>query len=386
MPLYGGDFARQTWSPLLFPGEQAEPTLVPVHLRHLRFMLDADMDGLRVPFSSVMYPPNLRAVVARSFGTDPDFHLGEPPGDPVLAAVRSRMTDVSGLPAVDQAALFAAINCLSEQRLLPDLLEQCELTSDTAEGAAAWYQAARGLHALGGYDDFAESSLAHLGESDHDSVACASLIQLGAVYLRQTPELERGLEAIMAAEKRHADADWAHPALRPLILSRLRRLQALFATRVKDLSAAEDHMRSCIAAHEELAKVVGGVRTERGATYLQLLAAENHKTVCEAGMKLAAMQDRPDVVEEWCRGLLSLDPREPMSWRNVTECLALVGDDRGALQAATTALSLGVNGTERVNALVRAAVDQPRRTTSPSFGAFLGRASAALLPVAPGAA
>jgi hypothetical protein len=343
--------ARAAWRPLVDVDGSASG---PVCSRQAHHLALADLGSNPHPRSSIMFPSHARASARVSFGLDP-LDLLEPTDDASPAVVRlaSDLQEFATLDLVRQAQVLSALNCLTEQalvdRLTPDL-PALEKEPDAALGRV-WYEVARGRIRL---DDDRESAdvLAVLLRSAPTRVAVAAGIQLAAYRLRIERDLTSAAEVLDATRQRVAEGFAPDPdpasaaAEQHLLLSRLWRVEALFATRSRELS--EQH--AAMEHAETLSRGLLGLEGQH--PYDLLLALENHKIICEARVKAASFARDLEALDRWSCELIALDPEDPTSWRCVAEGAAMVGARSTARLALVGQAALGGLGVHRTLGLV----------------------------------
>ncbi|MEO3790424.1 hypothetical protein ABGB14_09430 [Nonomuraea sp. B10E15] len=368
----GGAYALRRWLPLIAPAPGRD---APVHLQHAIHLASGDLGEHRLPWSSIMYPANVRYNACRSFGLDPDFGACAAEFDAApLRTLQSDLDRLDELPPSRIAAVIATLNCLSEQRLLPDIIERLPDGHTDRDGGMMWYQATRGLRQLGGYDEFVEDRLVRVGLESTPDVGLNSLIQLTSTYLRVARDADRARWSLEGAEKALASLGSDTPFLNALLESRFHRVRALLQIRVGEPGPALSTMADCVRAAD-----VATTLSAEMSSYSGLLAAENYKIVCESQMKLAGILRDADDLYHWATELIRVDPLDVMTWRHVGESLILIGATAAAGRVTLLFAAMGGHGIERLTGRLRettAAVV----STPPSFDETLDRAALALLP------
>lgn len=369
----GGAYARRFWLPLIAPAPGQD---APVHLRHAVPLATGDLGEHDLPWSSIMYPAHLRQNVCHSFGVDPDFGACAKEFDSSpLRALQADLDRLDELPPARVATVIAVINCLSEQRLLPDILERLPECHAERDGGMMWYQAARGLRQLGGYDEFVEDRLARVGLDSTPDVGLNSLIQLISTLLRIARDVERAGGYVEAAERTLASLDAGTPFINALLESRFHRVLALYQIRVGDSLSAVSSMADCLTVGEGAITMA-----EEMSSYSRLLAAENYKIICESQMKLAGLLRRPEELYHWALELIRVDPLDVMTWRNVGESLISIDATATATRVTLLFAAMGGNSVERLTKRLRQMNSHGKDGTPAAFDEALNDAALALLP------
>ncbi|MEW9555308.1 hypothetical protein [Nonomuraea sp. NPDC050783] len=351
--------ARVVWETMLTLRESDRG---PLHFRHAPLLATGDLGGAGVPMSSILTPSGLRASLVRALGlaeADADLHAAASDGaGQALTALRAGIAAFAELPPERQAELLSCLNCLTEQATVISLVPRA--TPDhprTAAGSRVLYEVGRAL--LRRYNPLARPILEGVAESTDPVLRVLARVQLGAMAVRLRGDLENATAQVDAARGGYAEAEADLDGfLRALLQSRVSRLAALVALRRTDPSGQAAAMERSLETALELERL-----SRTRPRYDRLVAAENMKIVAESHLKAAGGARDAGEVTRWATTMLSIDPDDPGTWRDIAANTARCGLTTEAAIAAVGMTYVGGAGTV---ATIQAIVTTPLASTPPT--------------------
>ncbi|NUP68920.1 MAG: hypothetical protein HOW71_42885 [Nonomuraea sp.] len=373
---------HRTWETMITLRESERG---PLQIRHAPLLATGDLGG-GAPMSSILMPAGLRASLVRSLrlaDADVGLRSGEAGGraSKGLAALRADIAAFDDLTLPRQAEVLSCLNCITEQAVAVPLVRN--VTSDhllSVPGGRVLYEVGRVLLRI--YNPQAHQVFQSVAESGADPVLRISgRVQLGAMAVRQQGDLDSATAHVQAAWSEYAEAETdLDDFLRALLQSRVSRLAALVAMRTGDTHGQSAAMERSLATALELERI-----SRARSAYDRLVSAENMKIVAESHLKAAGGAGDSSGVVKWATTMLSVDPDDPGTWRDITTHAARCGLITEAA-IATVGMTF-VGGTGTVGSVERIAAARNRFDSSAELrhelaAAIAGLAAAAHEPMA----
>ncbi len=357
----------------------------PLHVRHAPLLASGDLGG-GVPMSSILMPSGLRASLVRSLRlADADVGLrpeeargGTSTG---LSTLRADIAAFDDLALSRQAEVLACLNCLTEQAVAVSLVRQ--LRSDhllTVPGCRVLYEVGRVLLRM--YNPQARQVFERIADlCEEPMLRVLARVQLGAMAVRLQGDMDSATAHVSATWSEYAEAEACFDGfLRLLLQSRASRLTALVAMRVGDTDGQSAAMERSLETALELERI-----SRRRSRYNRLVSAENMKIVAESHLKAAGGVGDTSGVVRWATTMLSIDPDDPGTWRDITTNAARCGLITEAAIATVGMTFVGGTGTVGSVERIVATTDRPGSSEELRHelaAAIAGLAAAAHAPMA----
>jgi hypothetical protein len=366
--------ARHVWNTLLTvrAGDRG-----PIPIRHAPLLATGDLGGVGVPVSSILCPSGLRASIAASFGLPREaVRIMEPFDEagadwPELRRLRADAARFAGLDQARQAEVLACLNCLTEQDTAIRVARGLTAAYlNTPAGCRVLYEAARALIRRRPEHPRSREVLARIAADGAEPwIRTAALVQLGAAAVRIDRNPTAAEHYVAAAERMRADTR-AGVFLDTLLHSRVSRLAALISLKNGDPAGQGVAMATTLETATTLIDLAAPL-----SAYERLVAAENLKMVVEAHLKAAGGARDAAGVERWATTMLSLDPDDPSTWRDIAANAARCGL---VTEAALALVGLAHVGGAGAAGLLGAVTSGTDRHSAPGLAALLIDAIGAL--------
>lgn len=331
----------------------------PLHIRHAPLLASGDLGG-GVPMSSILMPSGLRASLVRSLRlADADVGLrpekargGTSTG---LSTLRADIAAFDDLALSRQAEVLACLNCLTEQAVAVSLVRQ--VTSDhllTVPGCRVLYEVGRVL--LRTHNPQSRQVFERIADlSEEPMLRVLARVQLGAMAVRLQRDLDSASAHVSAMWSEYAEAEARFDGfLRLLLQSRASRLAALVAMRVGEADGQSAAMERSLETALELERI-----SRTRSQYDRLVSAENMKIVAESHLKAAGGVGDTSGVVRWATTMLSIDPDDPGTWRDITTNALRCGLVTEAAIAMVGMTFVGGTGTVGSVERIAATTDRP---------------------------